>query len=655
MRVPSLPGTRSIRGKMILASHLPLVLTLLVVWGAALYLIDGWIVGEAQHKVRHDLGVARSVLTHEEERIRDVIRFSTGYVALALILEQNASGTVAQEMGEILRRERLDFLTLTDSSGRIVLQGGSIPSDGGGYAPGALVGETTPDGYCGPIVLSELELKEEGAQLATKARIARRASPFDVESRGMLLVCSSPVADEEGEVRGHLYGGVLLNGNLELIDRIKKTVYGGENFRGTKVGSATLFLDDLRVATTVLLREGERALGTTMSAEVAEAVLGERRLWLARAKVVDEWYLTAYEPILGPDGAAIGAFYVGQLESPFTLLKRQAAFALLFLLIFGGALGVIIARQGASRIARPILDLEAGARRIAAGERDLRVSVEGDDEIGALGSAFNAMTASLREQEEALQKLNRELEEKVQARTAELEEKSRQLIRAREELARTEKLAAIGSLAAGVAHEINNPAAIIRGNAEIILSLPSCSEGHREEAQVILRQTERISSITQNLLTFARHKAAVGDRIDVSELMADVLVRIPHQAPLGKVEVRKELASPLPAIEADAEQLRQVFNNLLLNALQVMEGQGRLTVKTRRDGGFVLIEVADSGPGIPPENLKKIFDPFFTTRRGGTGLGLSVSYGIVQALGGAIDVESEPGKGALFRVRLKGQ
>ncbi len=653
MKVSKVPGVRSIHGKMLLASHLPLALTLLVVWGAALYLIDQWIVGEAQQKVRHDLGVARSVLMHEEERLRDVIRFSTDYVALALVLEQSVPGTVAAEMTEILQRERLDFLTLTDASGKIVLQGGSSSAPHGAQSPGALVGLGATQGYCGPVVLTESELRQESPQLASAARIPRRVSPFDVEERGMLLVCSSPVVDEE-KVHGYLYGGVLLNGNLDLIDKIKKTVYGSEDFRGTKLGSATLFLDDLRVATTVRLRDGERALGTTMSDEVAAAVLGERRPWIARARVVDEWYLTAYEPILGPQGEAIGAFYVGQLESPFSQLKRQAALALLALLLFGGLLGALLARKGARRLSRPILELEEGVRRIGAGERDLHVPVAGSDEIAALGTAFNAMSASLREHEKALQELNRELEGKVRERTAELEEKSRQLIRAREELARSEKLAAIGSLAAGVAHEINNPAAIIRGNAEIILSFPECSEGHREEAQVILRQTDRISSITQNLLTFARHKAAIGHRIDVSELMADVLTRVPHQTPLGAVEVRTELASSLPPVEADAEQLRQVFNNLVLNALQMMRGKGSLVVRTRGESGAVLVEVADSGPGIPPENLKKIFDPFFTTRQGGTGLGLSVSYGIIQSLGGSIDVESRPGEGALFRVTLRG-
>ncbi len=653
MKFPELPPPRSIRGKMVLVALLPLALTLPIVWIAAFYLIDHWVVGEAQNKVRQDLGAARAVLDNEQERIGGVVRFGTGHLALALALEGATPGTVARQMEEILQRGRLDFLTLADPAGRIVLQGGVSAAPQERFAPVPLAAQAASPGYCGPVVLSEGELRNESLGVAAAARIPRKAPPFDTESRGMLLVCSSPVADAHGALLGHLYGGVLLNGNLELIDRIKRTVYGAEDYRGTKIGSATLFLDDLRVATTVRLRGGERALGTAMSADVAAAVLGEQRPWIARARVLDEWHLTAYEPILGPGGEAIGAFYVGQLERPFTVLQWKAALALLALLLFGGALGALLARRGARRLSRPILDLEEGVRRIAAGERDLRVPAGGDDEIDALGRAFNAMSASLGEKEDALQQLNRALEHKVRERTAELEEQSRQLLRAREELARSEKLAAIGSLAAGVAHEINNPAAIIRGNAEIILALPQCPEGHREEAGEILRQTERISAITRNLLNFARRRPEAPLPVDVSAVVADVLARAPHQAPRGAVRIESDLPADLPKVAAEPEQLRQVFNNLVINALQAMQGRGHLRVTARSDGDSVLVEVADDGPGIPADSSEKIYDPFFTTRRDGTGLGLSVCYGIVQSLGGSIDVESEPDRGATFRVRLR--
>jgi signal transduction histidine kinase len=276
----------------------------------------------------------------------------------------------------------------------------------------------------------------------------------------------------------------------------------------------------------------------------------------------------------------------------------------------------------------------------------------GRDEIGHLTATFNRMTSALKLRDRQLQSLNQELERKVEERTALLEEKSLQLIRVQEELARAEKLAAIGSLAAGVAHEINNPAAIIRGNVEILLmDLPAEVPG-REEAEEILRQTERIALITQNMLAFARKQNLHRGTVRLNALIEEILAQAGHLVPLEATRIERRFSPQLPLLEGDAERLRQVFTNIIVNALQAMAGSGTLTVTSRPDDAMVEISVADSGPGIPREIREKIFDPFFTTRASGSGLGLSVSYGIVQAHGGSITVESEKGQGATFRVRL---
>ncbi len=249
-----------------------------------------------------------------------------------------------------------------------------------------------------------------------------------------------------------------------------------------------------------------------------------------------------------------------------------------------------------------------------------------------------------------LDELNQHLEEKVHERTMLLEAKNRELLKAQDELVRKEQLAAVGSLAAGVAHEINNPAAIIRGNVEILLRrLP---EDHREEVREILQSTERISGITQNLLIFARAQSIHPMPLQVNDLLEEILAQVPHQVGVGQVEIVPRFDAALPALRSDREKLRQVFTNLIVNALQAMDGAGRLTVATSFRDGRIAIEVADTGPGIPEENRAKIFNPFFTTKSRGTGLGLSVSYGIVQALGGRLEVASRMGEGAVFTVLL---
>ncbi len=451
---------------------------------------------------------------------------------------------------------------------------------------------------------------------------------------------------------GCLYGGIMLNNNLNLVDRINALLYDQDEFGGTTVGSATIFLGDLRVATTVRLANGDRALGTSISPQVAETVFKLGKIWVDRALVVNDWYLTAYEPITNFQGAPIGALYVGMLEKPFVVLKQRAFFTLLGLTVLGCILGSLLAGWFARYLSLPIQALTSSAEKIAQGQRDVALPVAGQDEVGHLTAAFADMTNALRKSDYELQELNRELEEKVARRTSQLEEKSLQLIETQEKLLRQEKLAAVGSLATGVAHEINNPAAIIRGNVEILqMSLAEDAE-EREEAAEIMKQVERISRITENLLNFSREQKIQPQPVDLPDLLDEILEQLSHQVPMNEITVHKSFAPNLPAIEGDRERLQQVFTNILLNASQAMEGKGTLHLAAHLDGSWVQVTLADTGPGMSEAVQQKIFNPFFTTKSSGTGLGLSVSYGIIRAHGGMITVSSASGRGAEFLVEL---
>jgi PAS domain S-box-containing protein len=253
-----------------------------------------------------------------------------------------------------------------------------------------------------------------------------------------------------------------------------------------------------------------------------------------------------------------------------------------------------------------------------------------------------------------LDKLNRSLEAKVAERTRDLEEKNRELLQAQEELVRREKLAAIGLLAAGVAHEINNPAAIIRGNVEILRRRLAGSEGE-EEVLEVLKNTERISRITRSLLLFAReHEQSTTppEEVSINDMLDEIIAQAEYQEPFTDLEVGRDFAPDLPPLLSDQEKLRQVFTNLVINAIQAMDGRGRLEISTRRAGEQLEVAIGDSGPGIPPEARQVVFSPFYTTKKGGTGMGLAVAYGIVQTLGGSIEVSGNGERGALITVRL---
>lgn len=248
---------------------------------------------------------------------------------------------------------------------------------------------------------------------------------------------------------------------------------------------------------------------------------------------------------------------------------------------------------------------------------------------------------------ETVKDFNQELEQRVQERTRELE-------KARDQLVQSEKLAAIGQLAAGVAHEINNPIGVMLGFSQVLLKRTTEGDPMYKPLSTIEREGLRCKKIVQNLLDFARHNKPNPERIDMNQVIEDALALVEHQTGNAAVRLSKTYSPGLPQVLADANQLQQVFLNILLNAYQAMPDGGELKIVTHRDNDHICVVFTDSGPGISTENLKHIFEPFFTTKEvgKGTGLGLSVSYGIVEQHGGTIQVQSDGKTGTTFTVKM---
>ncbi len=655
------PLRLSIRQKLTIGSLLPLFITILFCSLAGIYIINTRINELAQEKVRTDLNSAREVYSNDIAHIRDIVRLSTSLPHAAEAVIANRREVIAPLLSNMKSNEHLDILTMVDSRGRVLFRAGNPQAYGDQLDKDPLVSKALQgEIVSGSQILSPERLQLEANNLAQQAVIdvipTERAKPGVKKSEpaGMMMVASAPVRDRNGNVVGALYGGILLNNNNTVVDRIKKIVFEGVQFNGKDVGTATLFLDDTRISTNVQTIEGKRAIGTRLSAEVYNRVNLNREKWVDRAFVVNDWYFTAYEPIFDLTGSVIGSLYVGMLEQPHTALKRKISLLFAGVLLVGSLFGLAISGYIGSLLSRPIRELKELVQRFSAGERDLRIETSSGDEIGELAEEFNTMTAALRQREHAIIQLNRSLEAKVHERTAELEDKNQLLLKTQEELVRAEKLAAVGELAAGVAHEINNPMAIIRGNAEILLMELQNGHPNREEAEIIAQQVVRVEGIVGNLLSFARHRRKALQPVALDQVLEAILQQVKHHVKLDGIEVRSEYGSASTAIDGDENQLRQVFTNLIVNAVQSMEGGGRLTVRTGidYDASLCRVEIEDTGNGIPPEQVKDIFTPFFTTRQTGTGLGLSVSYGIVKNHGGMITVRSEPGIGSSFTVTL---
>ncbi len=349
------------------------------------------------------------------------------------------------------------------------------------------------------------------------------------------------------------------------------------------------------------------------------------------------------------------------------LTRRSAAMAAATVLLLAVLLMVLVRRE----VIRPVRDLVTGTRGVAGGDLTWRTPVRSADEIGELALSFNEMTEALGRARGELRELVETLEQRVEERTRELREAQAQLVQ-------TEKLASLGRLSASIAHEINNPLAGILTYAKLIsrrlrASPPGSEEiaAALQQLAIVERETQRCTAIVRNLLDFARQREPALADVDVSAVLDEAVALVANRMTLQGIEVVREMA-PMPLVRADAGQLRQAMVNLLINACEAMPDGGRLRVVARGAGGVddasgaraaeregvegragcVEIQVIDHGQGIPPEHVSKIFDPFFTTKERGTGLGLSVVYGIVEKHGGRIAVDSRVGEGTTMTVRL---
>ena len=513
-------------------------------------------------------------------------------------------------------------------------------------------------------IFSGAELTAFPGQLDARARIplieTEAAVPSDrtVEDRGMVVHAAAPVA-LDGQA-GVLVGGILLNRNLQFIDTINALVYLNAVTGGDRQGTATLFLEDVRVSTNVRLFSDERALGTRVSAVVRQGVLGEGQTWLARAFVVNDWYISGYLPLTDSFGERVGMLYVGFLEAPFTAAKRQAV--LWMLVAFAGVLilSVPLFLTLARGIFAPLERITRTMQRVGAGDLSARYGdVGARDEIGQVAAHLDDLLGQVQDRDARLRAWGNELNQRVEARTAELREANAKLEETYRQLVMNEKLASIGEITAGVAHEINNPVAVIQGNVDVIReTLGDGATQVQTELDLVDRQVTRIDAMVGKLLQFARPGEFHGyeDVVSLAPLVEDCLLLVEHVLSKSAITVETDLQT-VPDVRADPGEMQQVIINLIMNAVQAMGYDGRLTLRLTqdsRDGRTgVTLRVQDSGPGLPEGLAAAVFDPFFTTKQGeGTGLGLSISQTLVQRAGGLISATNAPGEGALFRVWL---
>jgi two-component system, NtrC family, sensor kinase len=632
VRRPGWFARLSIRNKLLVMVLLPLVVVLPLLGAGLLWWASTALDALLVTKVRSDLAVAQGYF---ERVLGEVGASTTGVAESAALLQALRSGGDAPALlRRLARRERLDFFRL-------------LPADAS-HAESTSVEVLDPAAQA---LLLDPPLRE---RVAVPLVATRNAAPTQrsVEDRAMVLLATRTVRDGQGRLLGHLQGGVLLNRNLGFIDHINGIVYPEGSLPFTHWGSrgtATLFLDDVRISTNVRLfgpASAERAIGTRVSQQVRQTVLGQGVTWLDRAFVVNDWYVSAYQPLQDGAGARVGMLYVGLLERPFVLLK-YGALASIGVLFFGVMIGAaVVSLRWARGIFSPLEQMEATMREVEGGSLDARVgAVASADEIGRLAGHLDRLLAVIAEN-------TRHLDAKVAERTRALEAAQQQLVR-------SEKLATVGQLTASIAHEVNNPIAVIQGNLDLLRELlgPERAAPVAAELKLVDEQIERMRLIVTQLLQFARPTEFAGyvEAVDIHKALEDCLVLAGHQIASTGIAVRRDFRATR-APQLNRHELQQVLVNLIVNATHAMPQGGTLGLATRDEGeDAVVIEVADTGGGLSEELLARLFQPFVTRRPDGTGLGLWISRGLVERYGGDIRAGNrrDGTTGALLTVLLR--
>ena len=651
---------RSVRVRLLAIALLPMLVVLPLLLGVTMGRWNDKFDQMLFTKVNSDLTVARQYLA----RILEV----TGERVQALGASARFRDTLPLTPQPLMDEGRaslgLDFLYLVDPSGVIIASSpaGAVPPLAYPVVRGALTGQsrTAID------IFDQQTLQRLSPDLGARATLplvpTAAASPTTrtVEDRGMVVHSATPVTLEDGR-RGALVGGLLLNQNLVFIDTINDLVYRDEALLNQSQGTATLFLDDVRISTNVRLFEGARALGTRVSQAVRDRVLTRGQTWRASAFVVNDWYISAYEPILDSRGARVGMLYVGFLEAPFAQAKRLTVVMICVAFLAITLISVPVFLRWAQAIFRPLERVTGTIARVEAGDLGARTGVsEARDEISRVAGHLDGLLDQIQQRDRDLRAMNDELNLRVEARTQDLQRANLALEAATRQLVLSEKLAAIGEITAGVAHEINNPVAVIQGNLEVVRAIMGQHAAEADtEFRLIEAQVQRITAMVGRLLQFARPEE-FGDGAEPTDPAAvarDCLPLVQHVLTKGQVLYSVECQSTRMVLMNPSE-VQQVLVNLILNAVHAMPDGGHVTLACHdapdaQGRAGIVFRVTDTGIGMDADTQARIFDPFFTTRReGGTGLGLSICHTLITRQGGSIDVQSAPGKGTTFSVWL---
>ena len=628
-----------LRTKLSLAIVLTFVILVLCMSIITLYFSKNTRIRQARDRVQRSINSAWTIYNGKLDQIHLLTEYRT--IAIAPQIEYISSDSLMDKLETFRTKNNLDIVNLLDSQGRVIVRCRTPANKGDSLLENIMVKKALETGQTvtGTILLSLEELEREGTDLV------KRCKEYDCEPTGMFMGAAIPVMDKD-TCKGVLMAGVLLNGSLEHVDKIRNLIFEGESYKGKPVGTATIFMKDLRISTNVIDQTGRRAIGTRVSDEVAEHVLQKGLSWTGRAKVVGEWYISQYDPIYNPENKIIGMLYIGELEQKYLdaasrelsiqLAVILAVMILMFLVIF------IIA----ANILRPIENLSRGTQQLTGGDLTCRIESKTRDEVGQLCKSFNHMA------------------EQLQTQRSEIEKKQIALEQANVELKTVNKN--YMDMLGFVSHELKNPlASAIMGlftvKDEYIGKL---NPTQKKSLDSVAKSLNYFQDMIKNYLDLSRlEKGEVHVNKTqfplLAEVIAPVLEGLGPELHQKKMVLDNHIAAEIQ-IKADKNLLRIVYDNLLSNAIKYGKEDGKIELDYKHDKDEVICSVRNEGKGISQEHLSMLFKKFsrvdspeYAGRRG-TGLGLFICREIIEKQGGRIWVESEGQRWVMFSFTLPG-
>jgi len=607
-------------------------------------LVNRYTIGEAENRVRIYMRAAWEIHDNKIGRTRAALEVLARDPVVVNFLAAGAPEAMTVQLRDTLeairRDQKMDILNVLSPEGRVLMRTRAPYNKGDSLIQDPLIKQAAAlrESVTGNIIMEQDRLDIEGSELI------ERCLAVGNEPLGLFGGAAVPVLDANDRLVGFIEMGSLLNGATEKVDAIRNAVFANEIYNGKPVGTATIFMGDLRVSTNVLDNQGRRAVGTRVSKEVADRVLGEGLSWTGRAFVVDTWYLAQYDPIRNPDGKVVGMLYVGELEQKYLDLRARTV-ALNLTVILAGMLLSFVGALGLVRsIVKPIRALAGATQRLAAGDFSYRVDIRRSDELGDLASCFNKMADRLEQQRQELETRQRELE----AVSQQLQTTNRNYI----------------EMLGFVTHELKNPL------TSAIMGLYTVKDGYlgelnpaqKKSLETVARSLDYFQDMVRNYLDLSRLEQGelkvTKRRLELRKAVVEpALESLERQLQERRMALDNRI-SPALIVNADPTLIRIVYDDLLSNAVKYGREGGTILLEAEESDDGVTLNVRNDGEGIPAEKKSQLFQRFSrldtpsATGKKGTGLGLYICKEIVEKHGGKIWADSKSGEWVKFSFTL---